>query len=84
MAKMKIDMEALAEECGVQFIRCEKEWGGTHGYTEGRGTTICGFKTRKSAVERWFKQEFGSAVGKILLRDYLQPVKPSRESGDSK
>jgi hypothetical protein len=78
MAKMKIDMEALAKECGVQFISCGKEWGGEHGYTEGRSTSICGFKTRKAAIEGWFRDEFNTGVGKILLRDYLQPVKPTK------
>ena len=84
MTKLKIDMAAVAEECGVKFSRCDSTWKGTHCYQVGNGCINAGFRSKKLAIENWFAGEFASPLGRILLKRYLSLVKPSRESDNEK
>jgi hypothetical protein len=70
--KIKLNIEEMADACGIKFIRCDVNWGGTWGYTQdGSNSSFCGFKTKKAALKGWFEDEFDSKLGKYLLERYF-------------
>lgn len=75
--KIILNIEKLANQCGIKIVNCDPAFGGKWAYTEearpGNNTvTIAGYSTKKAALKGWFEGEFDSALGRILLRDYIK------------
>lgn len=60
----------FAKAAGVTIVRCEKEWGGTYGYTEVDSSNchINGFRTEKTAYIGWLEDKFGKNTSKAVLK----------------
>lgn len=77
--KIPINIEELANRCGIQIISCDPAFGGRWAYTENprqgnNQVIICGYRTQKAAIRGWFENEFSSKAGQILLDKYIKPV----------
>ncbi len=76
MIKIKLNLEEMADSCGVRFVRCDsKEWGGTWAFQQilpsGSIYSVNGFKTKRKAVKKWFTEEFDSKLGRYLFDKYF-------------
>ncbi len=76
--KIAIDIDEIANECGIKFIRCDPSWGGTWAFTEearkgNNQVTIAGYRTKKAALRGWFESELGDQLGQLLLKRYFIP-----------
>lgn len=62
-------IEEIAKKAGVRIVRCTPEWGGTFGYKskDYPNSTVCGFKTRRSAYAVWAKDQFGKHGYAVLI-----------------
>ena len=67
---MTAKLAAFAKKAGVRIVSCDPEWGGRFAYQTGKSTnyTMCGFKSENAAYEHWLNDQFGSSVGKLVLK----------------
>ena len=63
-------LEEFAKLAGMEIVVCDKECGGTVGYTttEYPNCTIAGFRTEKAALKSWLKETFGDRAGKAVIK----------------
>lgn len=67
-------LEEFAKDAGVEIVRCDKDWGGTYGFTikDSPNCTWCGFRSERAAYQRWLESTFGdqtaTAIKKLLRR----------------
>lgn len=64
-----MNLEQFAEKAGVTLIRCDKDWGGTWGYTtkDHPNSCTCGFRTKNSALKGWLNDTFDKHCSKAIL-----------------
>ena len=62
-------LKQFAKKCGVEIVRCDKEWGGTYGYKEEThpNSTICGYRTENSTYNAWLRDTFGKKTARTIV-----------------
>jgi uncharacterized small protein (DUF1192 family) len=64
-------LKKLANDAGVEVIRCGKEWGGTWGLrvkTKGLGAyNVNGFRNEAAVYKGWAEKQFGKDALKSIL-----------------
>lgn len=52
----------FAQKCGLVLIRCEKEWGGTHGYymEDSPLSKHFGYRSELATCKAWVTDRFGT------------------------
>lgn len=63
-----MNLEQFAEKAGVIIIRCDKEWGGTWGYTtkDNPDSSVNGYRTKKEVLNGWLIHTFGDRCAKAV------------------
>ena len=63
-------LEEFAKQAGMTLIECEPEWGGRVGYKtkDHPNSSVCGYRTAKSAYKGWLNSEFGENNAKAILK----------------
>ena len=63
-------LKEFANTCGLEFIECDKSWGGKIGYItkDYPNLKICGFKSETSAINHWFNASFNEIAGKQIMK----------------
>jgi hypothetical protein len=63
-------LEEFAKDAGCVLVDCGPGWGGRIGYStkDCPSSSVCGFKTKKSAYSRWLSDSFGEHTSKAILR----------------
>ncbi len=69
-AAARMTLKDFAEAAGVVVFRCDKDWGGTWGYTtiDNPRSSICGYRSEAALYRGWAEETFGKSAFKAIAK----------------
>lgn len=75
-------IELLCDKGGFVLKRCDKEWGGTYGWstTHRPNSTVNGYKTEELARRGFIKDGTGTELAAVMLDMLLKYYDPKKDA----